>query len=108
MNRRNRTRRLEKIVQPPVSRRCNLALNDPFAGTAFVASPRGILLAVKLLLVRKFVERRMDEKRVQLESCPSVLPVNNVAGSVLFITPKRGLLKRISMLPVPVASLPWA
>ena len=98
MNRRNRIRRMEKIVRPPVSRRCSLAVNDPLASDAFVTSPRGILLAVKLLLVRKFVERRMGQKRVQLESCPSVAQSGSVPDGVLFVMLKRGLLKRISML----------
>ena len=98
LNRRNRIRRMEKIVRPPVSRRCSLAVNDPLASDAFVTSPRGILLAVKLLLVRKFVERRMGQKRVQLESCPSVAQSGSVPYGVLFIMLKRGLLKRISML----------
>lgn len=99
MNEGIRFSRTKSVFRPLASKRRCPATKHILADTAFVTSPHGFLVAVKLLLVRKFVQKRMRHKRLQLDRCASAPRCDNVPDGVLFIMLKRALLNRM-LLPL--------
>jgi len=76
------------------SRPCRHATAFPEDGM-FVAAGSGVLLPVKWLWIKRFVEKRIDHKRWQLETCRSAQHRNGVPDGILFSILKRALLKRM-------------